>query len=506
MQQEPTKTDEDRTKRPSVLFYGIAIALTGLCLWPIWHYEFLPMQDYPQHLFLSYVLTNIHNTALNIASYYQTDLSMGPYSFFYAFMKLFSGFLPIEAAGKAFVSLYVILGFLIVFYFERRYARGREPWGTLLVFPFLFHQLYYLGLMNYLASVPVLIIALMAMESLNESPLRTRTIVFNAICVAALFFIHPFTIVAYVGLAGAGALMGIKNRPQFLRMMILPAALGIAFLVWYVSNIHMQTGGDNPFIWFGFKKTASFYLLMFTGMHWVDGVNKLTVIVWAVSGAAILAYMIKGRAWSRIPRRFTLYFVIAILGYSFLPLWVGAYSYFNSRFAPISFLLIAVMAGFIRIPRAVGIVLSGLMVVLILNSITLHGKLSVETATIKPVLEEMKPNARVLPLPLKIGTRSLDPLVYYRFHQHEFFYYHIRRGGGANPYLFPSEMLPVKFREGVDLPKAEKNFSWDEQGSHYDYILVMGGNNGLDAYLRQRSSLTAVSGKWRLYSVTPLNH
>ncbi len=36
-------------------FYAAVILLAALSLWPVWSVRFLPMQDYPQHLFIAYV-------------------------------------------------------------------------------------------------------------------------------------------------------------------------------------------------------------------------------------------------------------------------------------------------------------------------------------------------------------------------------------------------------------------------------------------------------------------
>ncbi|MCP4444970.1 MAG: hypothetical protein GY811_06445, partial [Myxococcales bacterium] len=68
--------------------YGLClVGLLGLCLWPIWGVRFLPMQDYPQHLFLSYVLATFDDPSMNWAETYSVHFEVGPYALYYVAMR-----------------------------------------------------------------------------------------------------------------------------------------------------------------------------------------------------------------------------------------------------------------------------------------------------------------------------------------------------------------------------------------------------------------------------------
>lgn len=66
-------------KRQEYALYGVCVAtLVGLCMWPIWGVRFLPMQDYPQHLFLSYVLSAFDDPSMNWAVHYTEHIERAP--------------------------------------------------------------------------------------------------------------------------------------------------------------------------------------------------------------------------------------------------------------------------------------------------------------------------------------------------------------------------------------------------------------------------------------------
>ena len=111
----------------------------------------------------------------------------------------------------------------------------------------------------------------------------------------------------------------------------------------------------------------------------------------------------------------------------------------------------------------------------------------------------MKPNATLLPMTFQTESSILDSHFFPEAHSHDHFYYHLLIGGGASPNLFPSPMLPLRFRPGVDLPKATHHFSWQEHGSNYDYILTRGAPAEFTPFVTRYAPLVSQSGAWLLF-------
>ncbi|MBU4151338.1 MAG: hypothetical protein KKD63_00505, partial [Proteobacteria bacterium] len=73
---------------------------------------------------------------------------------------------------------------------------------------------------------------------------------------------------------------------------------------------------------------------------------------------------------------------------------------------------------------------------------------------------------------------------------------------GASPALFPSPMLPVLLRPDAGLPLATHDFSWQEHGMKYDYILTRGAPAEFTPFLTRYAQLMLKSGNWLLFKNT----
>ena len=105
----------------------------------------------------------------------------------------------------------------------------------------------------------------------------------------------------------------------------------------------------------------------------------------------------------------------------------------------------------------------------------------------------------VLPLYFKMGLGEIElPLL-----SHGADYCHLQSGGGVNPYIVPAGHLPVRFKEGLDLPAPlltkPYSFQWRRHGPGYDYFIVSGAPLGEFRQVQDELELVARSGPWRLY-------
>ncbi|MDD5758171.1 MAG: hypothetical protein PHI06_03715 [Desulfobulbaceae bacterium] len=486
-------------RRDQFLYLGVVLALTFLCLWTVWALEFPPLQDYPQHLFLAHVNATYADSAYNWPHYYLANLKFGPYTFFYLLVAGLDGIVSITTAGKLYLSLYVCSLSALAIVLGKNRQLPNPPWGSLLLFPLAFHQMYFMGFTNFLLSVPILAFAILDHQRLSCEGPSLLAFSRQALLLFLLLLCHPYTILVYICLALACALLaaGIATRRK--AALVPPLVTACFFVGWYFTALPSNQG-RMPLLWWPWQETLKYYCLMFTGMRWSSGMNWQVLLAWIAAFAIVLRGAVCSmRAGALFPRQGVLAFVLTTTGFLVLPFWAGQYSYFNLRMAPISYLFAAILAGYCTLSRTMGLGLAAIAALLIVQSTTLQAAISKETAEIAPILTEMEPNAAILPMTFQTESAILDRHFFPEAHSHDYFYYHLLVGGGASPYLFPSPMLPVLLKAGVDLPKATHDFSWQEHGSRYDYILTRGAPAEFTPFVKRYAPLVGQSGEWLLF-------
>lgn len=485
--------------RDKTLYLGAVAILTLFCLWPIWALEFPPLQDYPQHLFLAHVNATYNDPAYNWQQYYLATLKFGPYAFFYLLVSWLDKIMPISIAGKLYLSLYLCLVAALAVALAQKSERQTPPWGSLLLFPLAFHQMYFMGFTNFLMSVPLLAFAVLDHQRFSVAPPSALAFSRQALMIMLLLLCHPYTILVYICLTGTNALLREQKSPLLPTAFIPPLVTAGLFLTWYLMT-QSDNHGKMPLLWWPWRETLSYYLLMFTGMRWSDGPDWPTLLAW-LAACAILLLGAKNSIQCRVsfPKRAALTFILATAGFFALPFWAGQYSYFNLRMAPISYVFAAILAGYGTLSPTTGVTLAAIAAFLTSQSAAMQGAISLETAEIKPLIARMRPNATILPMTFQTESAILDRHFFPEAHSHDYFYYHLLAGGGASPSLFPSPLLPVSFRPGLKLPLATHDFSWQEHGSKYNYILTRGAPAEFPPFLKRYAPLLAQSGEWLLF-------
>lgn len=496
----------DRAIAERKCFFLLAGVLTVFSLWPVWWYRFLPMQDYPQHLFMAKVISTFNDPDYNWSQFYTINLRYLPYSLFYLLMRFFSHFVDVETAGKLFVSLYVLLvgAFVVREAADRKYQH--VPWGILLLFPFSFHQFYYLGFVNYILSIPILFFVLRDFESFANEKLTLRNAIRHLVHLLVLFLSHPYTVLVYIVFSFGTVVHYHRSRRLLAGTAVVPPLImAVVFATWYFlavvpSNVEGTTGW--PLRWINPGLGLYHYALMFTGMDWSDYGFLAVLILWSVVGFVLLgAKTMEGkRAWERqLPVAFLLR--LAFLGYLALPFWMKCYSYFNLRLGPVTFFLLALLAAQKKIHRKAQILFVLALLILMIVPWRIHKGLSEETEEIVPLLGKMVANAKVYPQIIDGAPTTIEPNFFYQLHTHDHYYYHVLVGGGVNPMLFPSSLIPVQFREDVSLPPLMHDFR-REFAVHYRYLLVRGAIEE-GASVPEDVVRVAQSGKWTLFETLP---
>jgi hypothetical protein len=506
-------------------------ACTVAAVAPIWAFRFLPMQDYPQHLFYSFVLATWSSPEFDWATHFNASLSPGPYTIFYLLTSSLVKWIGAESAGSAVVTAYV-LG-LSAYVAVEAWDRQEKPWPLLIVLPLAFTQPYYMGFTNYFLAIPTLLFALRSHSQLLESGgRRAGPWIWQVACGLLLFFSHLSMIFVYVGLAALRVGRRLpRERPW--AAALAPAAVGMLLAMWLWLAPHTQElkqAGDWEVHWWPFKLTLAYLALPFTGMRIAGGVRAGCLLAWLLITVAIGASLWRKGLGSKpestapevspsesssiasddargpnhagriLDQRIDL--TASILAFLALPFWLAHYSYVNLRLASVVYLLAAIVLAQVSIRPFWRPVLVAGVLGLCITTWTIHREADAETAQLVPLLAAMEPNRAVITFYPDAVTRALDHQFFYQHHSHVHTYYHVLRGGGVSPTLFPTTLIPIQYRDPAQIPYSVhvERFSAAKAARFYTYLLIRGGEKGPanTTFLKSYQPI-GVSGRWKLY-------
>jgi hypothetical protein len=493
----------------------VVLVLLCISLASVWAIPYLPLQDYPQHLFQAKL------TAESLAGHpldnsaYQVQLKP-TYSVFYLLVWAFHGLLALSDAGRASVALYFILIAWACWRTLWHTARGGIPgWGALFLFPIAFNQIYFLGFINFLLAMPLLWVMLLWLLEHRQQPWNLRSLLIHVGTLLVLLFIHPFAVIIGAMVIAAWVALGIRVPAQRRYFLIALAIAAIVIAGWLVCSHTSPTGAmtASRVVWDSPLRNASFMLELFTGMSAPTSPHPLTLLFWLASAAILLwaAFTSPRIPAARLVAPFALAAILLLaLAVLFLPFSAGGVGYVNVRITMIFYFFLALLAAHISLRPPQRTLLFLAIAGLVLQSIYMQYRASQEVAEIQPIIAAMQPNAAVLPLLFDRESAEMDGY-YFSLHLNDAFHYQIEKGG-LSPYLFDpvNGQTPVSFCPGTQPPAPDiylpTQFRWERFGpplAPYRYYLVRGGSPSLYRYMDQHAILQMTSGKWRLYEAAP---
>ena len=494
------------------LWWIVLTMFMGASLFPIWSTRCPPMQDYPRHLALAEILNRIHDPAFDYGQNFDDHLRVGPYSFFYLAVLGMAAFFPVETAGKVVISLYLVLIAFLVGRISLRSSLDppRSPsfpsWTPLLFFLFAFNQFYFLGMVNFIISVPLLILALRDHDRLSREDAGRHPFVRHILWQIVLFLAHPFTFLIYIFFALLGAAVFDRARPKFKRSLILPFAAAVVFSTWYVMTttvLSTSAPAASSLRWLPPRMTIAYLAYMFTGMRWFDGVDMPAVVLWTALGVVILrGYLVLPKKERSLPDRYVLFLGVSLLALLTLPFAQGGYSYVNLRFAPVSYFFLTMIVSNLRWKRGRTAVLIFLIASLMASSVVKQRRISREIGEVVPLIKVIPPNVRILPLVFDNDSPELDR-PFFDVHLHDHDYYHVFVGGGINPYFPRESIFPVRYKAHAEKPAPPEyqpqRFVWDLHADDYRYFLARRAPPEFVSFLSTRAEPVGRSGPWILF-------
>ena len=493
-----------------ILIRVLCLLLTALLVGVIWWNEVLPMQDYPQHLYMASVIDGYDDPANNWIDRLEVRNLLSPYRVLYLLHHGLAQPFGITVAGKLIVSAYVTLVGLLALLLVGRGESGLAPWCALLLFPLSFHPMYYYGFLNFTLSIPVLLIALLQLHSLLSHRFCWPGYVGQLLLMSCLLFLHPYTLLVYIALAAAGAFYLVRSRQS---LIVVSSCVGLAlflYLGWQglekQSAIKSLSLAAVNFRWWSLDWNLDFLALPFVGMRLDREPVSWVTVAWLVLLFTVLVGLWRGRHVQQLRYYFLLLASLAVAGYFLLPFSVFTpirYTYFSVRLFPIALFLMVAFLATLHLGRAYGRIVGALCVLLTLQSGYLHHRVAAEASASLPMFDGMGPAGDVLPLIGKTPSAELDPFFYSRFYQHFPFYYHVLKGGGVNPDLFNNTLVPVAFLQGKrpGRPPGNEFYRWPEYADQYDYIITRNVSEPLSEELGEEAQPLNIVGPWAVYKV-----
>src|SRR5579863_1712460 len=225
---------ESSPTKPSSLgriaYFAGALTLAAMLLAPIWVAEFPPLLDYPNHLARAFVLAHLNDPHFSFQQFYRSDWGAYPYLGMDASLAVLGRLLPIEAAGRVFLSLCVLaLPAAAWFFLRQAQPRAEEAalWSLLIAYNVFFLE----GFLNFDLSIAVGLLSLGLWLRWLAKPGTARWIVALAAFTAA-YFTH------LLGFALAGlivvAYLALARRP--LRDWLWSAVLALPGMAFYFHS------------------------------------------------------------------------------------------------------------------------------------------------------------------------------------------------------------------------------------------------------------------------------
>jgi hypothetical protein len=479
------------------------LALIGLATLasaaPIWSSELLPFQDAPQHLAAVRVLADWSSPAFAFPRWFSLELTRSHYLGFYLPAALLAKAIGPHAACRAVLTLIALALPASAWFLLGSFGRDRR----LAIFaPALFHTSpLYIGLFNFVASIPVTVATVALVERELRAPARARVLVLAASAMA-LLYLHPSGLVIAAGAACfLAATSGERLRRQARALVPLGPPLFVLGL-WALRGAPPQPPGayvqsSTPH-WQPFLQQV-----LDTGRLGNVLVGRADELFVAALVLAFLAVALApGRSATARSWRLPLLAACTFAVYLGAPVGVGHFWLIPLRFLP--FLAMVVLAAPTPAPHrfttallaSVAVLQAGYAFVLV----DAYRRFDAEAAPapLRQVLGTAQPGKRLI---ARIYDQE-STVINFSPYMHFGLYYQVERGGRARFNFGELPWMPIRLRPDVPVASLPPNYEWspdlvpwERAAADSDYLLVREG-----VWVPEnRFRLHAHAGPWSMY-------
>lgn len=484
----------------------VFLSFSFVALLPLWIFEYLPLGEYANHLLTVFAAGRYSDPAFGFSRFFLIEHFPYPNILGYALIRFFGLFFPVAAAGRIFLSLYVVGFALSMIYYLRAVDRERTVFAFL---AFLFSRswFFHTGFVNFLAGIPCYFLAL----GLWERSQGRRSPLLWALLGALILCVYFSCLVTFIVLLLSLFLLSALSRDRR-RNILSSAAAAAPSLALFVAFAFRSVGGHGwaaPYYSSFFDRIKSIFAHSFLSFSELD----LIIVMLPLMLVAAARYALfpgefghgceRGKATGR---SLVLFLALAAV-YAAAPAGAGGWWPVGPLVIPLLFcfpLAFTARPVSIRMKWFVTAVAGAFLVLQTAILILEYRPFSRRFAELENGWKSLPRGASVLPVVTdgRGGSRNTEPYLYF------WAYYHLKKGGGG-PYFFAYPRLERKstflvYRDFTSLPNPGLFRDYEDRlrtavsSGAYDYIAVFGVYEKLDIIL-SRYALFETAGKLAIY-------
>lgn len=227
---------------PALLFFALT-ALT--CLWVL-SLPVFPAQDAPLHRYYVHIFSELlshQNTPYT--ALYTVRHWLPPYATYYYGLVALGHWVSLETADKIFVTLSIFL-FAVSGWLLLRTVAPRSTWAPFLLLPVLLNWPTFMGFANYMLSVDLACLAIVAwLRATRQSASRRSSARFFALFLAAILLIvvtHPLPWLFALSFVSLELILRLRTHLQLQKLRSQIVVLALACLPYlYLSHFRAPT-------------------------------------------------------------------------------------------------------------------------------------------------------------------------------------------------------------------------------------------------------------------------
>lgn len=471
---------------------ALVILLSILPLFPLWYFQYLPVQDYPNHFARLSILRELSSSDFYQNFFYDRPASlMSPLTYTYLTLDMLVTkafwFIDVDTAMRAFLTLYVILYLTGLFVLSKQ-LRVSFSAVTILNLPLIYSSFFHQGFMNFVFSIPFFILSLWALERYRTGRDKRYLLILFFFLILT-YVTHIFTFLAFwIYILTLFISDGLKTKGALILIFLM--TLFILSGTFYILREYI----------FEFSKEAFLFKLLLLPIPFAYLPASMNIIAAALYLASLYLLARNSPVTGVYFLRASVIFIIVFI----LVPSVASVGYIDARFLFFSYLLITFSYNpgenpHARIPKFIIalVYLAGLVYFVVSGS---QFNRSFSTSCQQAINDK----SVVLPVSAaKVKTSLLSPYL----HAWGYFF---RDKQLAAPYIFSLEPISLKYRNKLEAPDGLWAFNDRVQDfiarkdyirNIYDYILVVGDNPLILDTVSNISSEICSDGIVRLFLV-----
>lgn len=479
------------------LLIAVALSLVALlCL----AFRYLPMVDLPQHYGMVSIMRHHGDPAWDFAKRYTFDFVGRPYATVYFLATALSWLMPLGAAMRVVVALCTVAPLAGVWALLVALERPRAP--LLLAVPFAFGSIWHWGFLNFLLGTG-LFVAGLALVCHAVSSERRWPVVALVVLGPLLLATHFHGLVMLLTLAPVFAVSvgGDRGARRALARGVAPLLPGALLAAAFVLLTWRQAQGSwarmNPPLG---ERLARFAEFLAGGL--VEPWPLVFIAAFALVTVATASVRGGPPASRGVLVASTAGLALQVVCYLALPLNTNTATYVSARHALLVVLFAvplvpAVGERFVTLLRGVAAVVAAAGLVVAGREIACFDR---EARDIDPIIAQMAPNRRVLPLVFQRGSACVSPVTFPYLHFGA--YYQAARGGELSRTFADVWNVPIRYRADYRRYPIREEIEWAPARvsagdiAHFDYVLVRGRPIGRPPVALRR---LAEHGAWTLF-------